>query len=62
MWRSPFSDTWNGRVINQVSTVIATDLKVYDFQIAYTRPILNRRLRRRIHLNINKVTDGASRS
>ena len=56
-WRSSFSDIWNGRVINQVSIVTSPDRNVCDFQIGYTRPILNRRLHRRIQLNINNVTD-----
>lgn len=54
---SDFTDTWNGRVINQVATVNASDQNVYDFQLGYTRPIFNRKVRWNIQLNINNVTD-----
>lgn len=56
---APGSDptsTWNGRVTDKVTLVEAKDLQVYDLQFTYTRN-LNQRLRWKIQLNINNLTN-----
>lgn len=54
---SDFTDTWNGRVIENVSTVNAKDQNVYDLQLSYTLPIMQRRVRWNIQLNVNNLLD-----
>lgn len=54
---SDFTDTWNGRVIEKVSTVSAKDQNVYDLQLSYSLPILQRRVRWGLQLNVNNVLD-----
>ena len=54
---SDFTDTWNGRTINRVTTVNAADQNVYDLQVGYSRPIFNRKVRWSIQLNVNNLTD-----
>ncbi len=52
-----YTDTWNGRVIEKVSTVSAKDQNVYDIQFSYSLPILRRKVRWGIQLNVNNVLD-----
>ncbi|MBC7369049.1 MAG: hypothetical protein H7343_19940 [Undibacterium sp.] len=52
-----YTDTWNGRVIDRVATVNATDQNVYDAQIAYTLPLLGKKVRWNIQLNVNNLTE-----
>ena len=52
-----YTDTWNGRVIEKVSTVSAKDQNVYDVQLSYSLPILQRKVRWSAQLNINNVLD-----
>ncbi len=54
---SDFTDTWNGRTIDRVTTVEAADQEVYDFQLSYSRTLPNRKVRWNIQLNVNNVTD-----
>jgi outer membrane receptor protein involved in Fe transport len=54
---SDFTDTWNGRVIEKVSTVNAKDQNVYDLQLSYTLPIMQRKVRWNIQLNVNNLLD-----
>jgi outer membrane receptor protein involved in Fe transport len=54
---SDYTDTWNGRTIDQVSTVNAKDQNVYDVQFSYSLAVLPRRVRWNIQLNINNVLD-----
>ncbi len=54
---SDYTDKWNGRTINQVSTVNAKDQNVYDLQLSYSLPIANRKVRWGIQLNVNNVLD-----
>ena len=54
---SNFTDTWNGRTIDRVTTVDAKDQNVYDLQLGYSFPILKRRVRWNIQLNVNNVLD-----
>jgi len=54
---SDFTDTWNGRVIEKVTTVETADQSVFDFQIGYTRQITQRRIRWNIQLNVNNVAN-----
>ncbi len=54
---SDYTDTWNGRTIDKVSTVNAKDQNVYDLQVSYSLPILQRKVRWNIQLNVNNVLD-----
>jgi outer membrane receptor protein involved in Fe transport len=54
---SDYTDTWNGRTIDQVTTVNAKDQNVYDLQLSYSRPILQRKVRWSVQLNVNNVLD-----
>ena len=54
---SDFTDTWNGRTIDRVTTVDAADQEVYDFQLGYSRTLPSRKVRWNIQLNVNNVTD-----
>ena len=52
-----YTDTWNGRVIESVSTVDASDQNVYDFQIGYATTLRQGKVRWNIQLNVNNVTN-----
>jgi len=54
---SDYTDTWNGRVIEKVSTVSAKDQNVYDLQLSYALPVLRRKVRWNLQLNVNNVLD-----
>lgn len=54
---SDFTDTWNGRTIDKVTLVSAKDQNVYDLQLGYSLPIMQRRVRWNIQLNVNNVLD-----
>jgi outer membrane receptor protein involved in Fe transport len=52
---SNYTDTWNGRTIDNVTLVSAKDQNVYDLQLGYTLPILKKKVRWNIQLNVNNV-------
>lgn len=54
---SNYTDTWNGRTIDNVATVDAEDQNVYDLQLGYTRVFGQRKLRWSVQLNVNNLTD-----
>jgi len=54
---SDYTDTWNGRTIDKVTTVDASDQNVYDLQLGYSRPIWQKKVRWAIQLNVNNLTD-----
>lgn len=56
---SRYTDEYNGRVIKNVQLVNAVDQKLYDLQIAYSRPLtfLNRKYTWRVQLNVNNLLD-----
>lgn len=54
---SDYTDRWNGRTIDQVATVKAKDQEVYDLQVGYRMPLLRRKVRWDIQLNVNNVLD-----
>ncbi len=54
---SDFTDQWNGRTIDKVTLVSAKDQNVYDFQLGYSVPLLQRKVRWEIQLNVNNVLD-----
>ncbi len=54
---SDYTDRWNGRTIDKVSTVNAKDQNVYDIQFSYSVPIAQRKIRWGIQLNVNNVLD-----
>ncbi len=54
---SDYTDTWNGRTIDKVSTVDAKDQNVYDLQLSYAFPILQRKVRWSVQLNVNNLLD-----
>ena len=54
---SDFTDKWNGRTIDKVTTVDAKDQNVYDLQVSYNVPLSDRRFRWSVQLNINNLLD-----
>ncbi len=52
-----FTDLWNGRVVNRIANATAKDQIVYDFQLGYSRPLLNRKYRWSVQLNVNNLTN-----
>ena len=54
---SDFTDTWNGRTIDKVTTVDAKDQHVYDLQVSYNVPLSDRRFRWSVQLNVNNLLD-----
>ncbi|MES2696366.1 MAG: TonB-dependent receptor [Verrucomicrobiota bacterium] len=52
-----YTDTWNGRTVDRIATVNAKDQAVYDLQLTYSLPILQRKVRWQIQLNIKNVLD-----
>jgi len=54
---SDYTDTWNGRTIDKVSTVNAKDQNVYDLQLSYSMAIMRRKVRWGVQLNVNNVLD-----
>ena len=54
---SDFTDKWNGRTIDKVTTVDAKDQNVYDVQVAYNVPLADRRFRWSVQLNVNNLLD-----
>jgi len=54
---SDYTDKWNGRVIEKVTTVDAKDQNVYDLQLTYSMPVWQRKVRWNVQLNINNVLD-----
>ncbi len=52
-----YTDLWNGRVVNRIANATTKDQNVYDLQLAYSRPILNRKYRWSVQFNINNVTN-----
>ncbi len=54
---SDYTDKWNGRTVDKVSTVNAKDQNVYDVQFSYSLPILQRKVRWGVQLNINNLLD-----
>ena len=52
-----YTDTYNGRVIDQTSSVNAADQNVYDAQIGYTFALLKKKVRWSIQLNVNNLTN-----
>ena len=52
-----YTDTYNGRVIDQTSSVNAADQNVYDAQIGYTFSLLKKKVRWSIQLNVNNLTN-----
>jgi outer membrane receptor protein involved in Fe transport len=54
---SDFTDRWNGRTIDKVTLASAKDQNVYDLQLGYSLPILQRKVRWSIQLNVNNVLD-----
>jgi outer membrane receptor protein involved in Fe transport len=54
---SDYTDMWNGRTIDKVSTVDAKDQNVYDLQLSYALPIAQRKVRWSVQLNVNNLLD-----
>ncbi|MFZ9839482.1 MAG: TonB-dependent receptor domain-containing protein [Opitutaceae bacterium] len=54
---SDFTDQWNGRTIDKVTTVDAKDQHVYDLQVSYNVPLSDRRFRWSVQLNVNNLLD-----
>ena len=56
---SSYTDAYNGRVIKNVQLVNAVDQKLFDMQIAYSRPVTfaNRKYTWRVQLNVNNLLD-----
>jgi outer membrane receptor for ferric coprogen and ferric-rhodotorulic acid len=54
---SDFTDQWNGRTIDKVTTVDAKDQHVYDLQVSYNVPLSDRRFRWAVQLNVNNLLD-----
>jgi outer membrane receptor protein involved in Fe transport len=54
---SDFTDTWNGRTIDNVTTVEAADQEVYDAQVTYRVPLRTNKVRWSVQLNVNNLLD-----
>ena len=54
---SDFTDTWNGRIIDKVTLASTKDQNVYDLQLSYALPMLSRKVRWSVQVNVNNVLD-----